>query len=591
MALRTLKKARLFFTKKLSIFAVIFRTVFSRSHTKPAGIRQAKFGMRNGLTKVTLLLLLLGSSNLAHAQNGSSSSNYLIYILLALAVLVFFALVVQVSDNLLNIEAKQIGAEKPGGSFSLFPDWSELIPSNLPEYVNGQLPVFALKKGYNISLEGEASSEKVEEARAKTYAVQPPNFVGLKPIPKLLVEEGDEVKAGDPLFFDKNMPDVKFCAPVSGEVIAINRGAKRAITEVVILADKTQKFREYESFDLEKSSRQELVSYLLESGVWPMIRQRPFNVVPDPEEAPRDIFITTFDTAPLAPDLNLIVEGRGEDFQKGLDVLNKLTEGAVHLSLDARKDEAPSAIFTEAGNVKKYWFKGKHPAGNVSVQIHHIKPIGPGDKIWVLGVQEVITLGALFQQGKFVTERVVALTGSELKEPKYVRTHLGANLSDLLQDNLANDHVRIISGDVLSGDAKKEDSFLNFFDDQVTVIEEGDDFEMFGWLIPSSLRPTISRTFPNFLLPGDIKFKVDTNTHGEKRAFVVTHDYEKVLPMDIHTQQLMKAILINDFEQMEGLGIQELSEEDVAICEFVCTSKQPLQQILRQGLDTMREQG
>lgn len=533
----------------------------------------------------------MGSSNLAHAQNGVSSSNYLIYILLALAVLVFFALVVQVSDNLLNIEAKQIGVEKPGGGLSLFPDWNELFPARLPEYVNGRLPLYALKKGYNIQLEGEASPDKVEEVQVTTYAVQPPNFVGLMPIPKLLVEVGDDVKAGDPLFFDKKLPDVKFCAPVSGEVIAINRGDKRAITEVVILADREQKFREYKSFDLENGSREELVSYLIESGAWPMIRQRPFNVIPDPEETPRDIFITTFDTGPLAPDLNMVVEGRGEDFQKGIDVLNKLTDGAVHLSLDARRDDPPSQVFTEAENVNKYWFKGKHPVGNVGVQIHHIKPIAPRDKVWTLGVQEVITLGALFNRKKFLAERVVALTGPELKEPKYVRTQIGAKLDDLLQDNLANDHVRIISGDVLSGQAKSKESFLNFFDDQVTVIEEGDDFEMFGWLIPSSLRPTVSRTFPNFLLPGDIKFRPDTNTHGEKRAFVVTHDYDKVLPMDIYAQQLMKAILVDDFEQMEGLGIYELSEEDIALCEFACTSKQPLQQILRQGLDTMREQG
>lgn len=385
----------------------------------------------------------------------------------------------------------------------------------------------------------------------------------------------------------KKRPEIKYVAPVSGEIVAINRAAKRAIDEVVILSDAEITYKVFPAFDLENSSREELVHYLLESGAWTMLRQRPFDLVAESDVVPRDIFISTFDSAPLAPDSNVLVAGREKSFQKGLDVLNKLTSGKVYLGLNGR--QLPSPAFRDAQGVEKVYFKGKHPAGNVGVQIHHIKPISAKDKVWTLDVQGVITLGTLFLENRFDASRIVALTGAELKEPKYVKTYIGANISELLKDNLANDHIRIISGDVLSGKQKSEKQFLNYYDDQITVIEEGDDYELFGWLLPLAPRPSISNTFPNFLFP-EQKFKANTNTHGEKRAFVVTTDYEQVMPMDILVQPLMKAIMTNDLERMEGLGLLELTEEDVALCEFVCTSKMPLQQLLREGLEVIREQ-
>jgi Na+-transporting NADH:ubiquinone oxidoreductase subunit A len=404
------------------------------------------------------------------------------------------------------------------------------------------------------------------------------------------VQVGDNVKAGDHLFHDKTFSDIQYVSPVSGEVIAINRGDRRSIVEVVVLADKNQQYRKLPNIDLEKASRQELVNFLLDTGGWPLIRQRPFDVVAGQNDVPDNIFISTFDSAPLAPDLNLVVEGRGEAFQKGIDVLNKLTSGKVYLGLNAASKEVPSKVFTEARGVEKRWFHGKHPAGNVGIQIHHVAPIRPKTIVWTLGVQEVITLGALFSEGRYNAERVVALAGAELKAPKYARTFIGANIGELLTDNLSNIHVRYISGDVLSGQAKTPANFLNFHDDQVTVIEEGDYYETFGWLIPGKSTPTASRTFSNFLFPNK-EYRADTNIHGDKRAFVVTGQYESVLPMDIYPQHLFKAILSNDYEKMEGLGIHELIEEDVALCEFACTSKQQLQQILRTGLDMMHEQG
>ncbi len=508
--------------------------------------------------------------------------------LILVAAIILLAAVSLVGESLLGIEAKQTGADKSGNNYSIFPSFAtNSTGADLPEFASKGTST-VLKKGFDIMLEGDAAKELVE-LPSSTFAVQPPNFLGISPIPKVEVVAGDEVKAGDIIFYDKKRPEVKYVAPVSGEVVAVNRGAKRSIAEVVILGDKEMKYRTYEAFDFATASREDLVNYLASSGVWPMIRQRPYDVVPNLDDIPKNIFISTFDTAPLAPDLNFVVQGREVAFQKGLDVLNKLTEGKVHLGLNGK--EKPAAAFIDAQGVELNWFSGPHPAGNVGVQIHHTDPINAGDKVWVLGVQEVITLGALFTEGRFNAERVVALTGAELKKPTYVKTYLGANIENFVKDNLTNDHVRIVAGDVLSGKQKTAQGFLDFYTDQITVLEEGDEYEMFGWLVPTSSKPSVSNTFPTSALFPDIKYKANTNTRGERRAFVVTGQYEKVLPMDIYPQHLMKAIMANDFERMEGLGLYELSEEDLALCEFTCTSKMPLQKILREGLNTMRDQG
>ena len=547
--------------------------------------------MKNGTTRFSFLLLfLIFATSPASAQSTTTGSTLFLYTLIGLGVILLLFGVIQVADSLLRIEAQQTGADKSGANYSIFPRIDELFKPKLADHLTGK-DVHILKKGYDINLEGKPTGEAIVNAGVNLFAVQPSNFIGLSPIPKVDVEIGSKVKAGDILFYDKKDTSVKYVAPVSGEITVINRGAKRSIAEVVILADKDQQYRSYDAFDLENGSREDLVNFLLESGVWPMLRQRPFNVIADYKEVPRDIFITTFDSAPLAPNLDLVVEGRGAAFQKGLDVLNKLTDGKVHLGLDGRGKESPSSVFTNAQGVEKHWFNGSHPSGNVGVQIHHIDPINAQDKVWTVGVQEVISIGTLFTEGRFNAERVVAVTGAELVEPKYVRTYLGASIGALVEGNLNNEHVRFISGDVLSGAKKDKENFLNFYDDQLTVVEEGDEYEMFGWLLPMKSRPSISPTFPTAHLFSDTIFKAETNTHGEQRAFVVTGQYESVLPMDIYPQHLMKAILINDFEKMEGLGLYELVEEDVALCEFVCTSKQPLQKILRDGLDTLREQG
>jgi len=536
------------------------------------------------LSKSLSLILLITAADVVSAQSTLSGNSTLIYSLIAIGVLLFIAAVVTISDNFLQMEADKAGLDTEKNNFSIFPKMSEIFSKPTPEFTEGK-PVHRLKKGHNIILAG-APEKSIVASNAKTFAMQPTNFRGMSPIPKVTVAAGDEVLAGDVIFFDKKEDRIKYVAPVSGEIVEIKRGAKRAITEVIILADKDIRYKSLETPSLD-GDRQDIVDFLLGSGGWSLLNQRPFDIVPHPDSIPSNIFISTFDTAPLAPDLGLALKGKEAEFQKGIDVLAKLTTGKVHLGLNLA-DGASS--FSKVTGAEKNWFSGVHPAGNVGIQIHHTAPINSTDKVWTLKVQDVITLGGMFLNGKFDASRIVALTGAELNEPKYVSTYIGANIKDLLDGNIKGDNTRIIAGDVLSGKKVEMDSFIGIGDDQITVVKEGNKHEMFGWLLPITPRPTISKTFPNFLYK-DHAFEAETNTHGEKRAFVMTGQYESVLPMDIYPQHLMKAIMANDFERMEGFGINELSEEDLALCEFVCTSKMPLQKILREGLDLMREQG
>lgn len=534
--------------------------------------------------KFTFCLVLL--ANMLSAQGQGSGSNMLLYSVIAVcAILVIWAML-GLASNLMKIEAGKHGLDPEKENYGVFPGLTDLFKAKRPSYaVGGTFHKF--DKGFDINLEGKPTGS-VEEGNVTRFAIRPTDFNGMSPIPKVTVEVGDEVKAGDVLFFDKKRPEINYVSPVSGEVVAVNRGDKRSIADVVILADKNISYKKFNTPDINEIDRATLVNFLAESGVWPLINERPFDLVPALDVVPVNIFISTFDTAPLAPNTNVVISGNESSFQKGLEVLAKLTSGSVHLGLDARGDHAPANGFVNAQNVKKHWFAGPHPAGNVGIQIHHTAPIKGSDKVWTLGVQDVITLGNLFLTGEYHADRIVALTGGELHTPKYVKTYQGASVADLVKGNIKEGENRVISGDVLSGKQIDAESFLGFKDDQLTVIKEGNDYELFGWLLPLSPRPSISGTIPSF--GKDYEYEANTNTRGEKRAFVVTGQYESVLPMDIYPQHLMKAIITNDFEKMEGLGITELTEEDVALCEFVCTSKNPLQSILRQGLNAVQEQ-
>lgn len=530
---------------------------------------------------VSLLLLLPCSLAFGQSSSGADSSTMLISLAVVLALLFVFVFLF-VADSLIQIEAKNIG----GVNVSMWPKDDEVIPKRRPKAIANER-FFSLKKGLDIPLKGEIESDLVEVRMPKTVAVQPPNFLGLSPIPKMHIEVGDKIKAGDPLFFDKQQPEVNYVSPVSGEVIAINRGGKRAILEVVIECDE-----EIEYSVIPKpspaSSREELMMYLAKSGILPLIRRRPYNTLVSLDEIPRDIFVSTFDTSPLPLDMSLITTGNESYIQAAVDFLSRLTTGKIYFGMDGNKMNV-SSPFAAINGVERVWFKGAHPAGNVGVQIHHIAPVKQGDIVWTIGVQQLITIGKLLSEEKYDASRIIGLAGDTLNRPKYIKTIAGANVSDIIKDDLVKDNVRIISGTVLTGEKKDKNQFVNEFENKLTIIEEGDYYEMFGWLLPIKPRPSISNTFITKFIP-DLKFSADTNTHGENRAFVVTGQYEKVLPMDILPQILMKSILTENYEKMVGLGILELVEEDIALCEFVCTSKQPLQQILRKGLDFVKEQ-
>jgi Na+-transporting NADH:ubiquinone oxidoreductase subunit A len=522
----------------------------------------------------------------APAQNGDAAPNFTLPLLIVVGAILAVWALLTLADNLMQIEAKKVGLDTRNKNFGIIPSMPG-FKSKAPDFAS-ESNFHALTKGADIKLEGDAPLSLID-ANVKTYALQPNLYNVMSPIPKVNIEVGGEVKAGEPLFFDKKRPEIKYVSPVSGEIVEVIRGEKRAIHKIVVLADNEINYKKFNvpSLDADRAS---IVEFMLESGAWSLLNARPFDMVPEIDSVPRDIFISTFNTAPLAPNINFITSGQDANFQKGCDVLNTLTNGAVYLGLDGSSESA-SGFFSNIENVEKHYFTGKHPAGNVGVQIHHIKSIRAGESVWTLNVDDVITIGKLFNEGKYDASKMVALTGNRLSQNGYVKTYVGANLTELLEGNITDaENTRVVAGDVLSGRQVEKGGYLGHNENHISTLKEGNQYELFGWLLPITPRPSLSGTFPNALLYKNHKFDANTNTHGEKRAFVVSGQYEAVLPMDIYPQHLMKAILANDFERMEGLGIYELSPEDIALCEFACTSKMPIQSILKEGLETMRSQ-
>jgi Na+-transporting NADH:ubiquinone oxidoreductase subunit A len=440
--------------------------------------------------------------------------------------------------------------------------------------------VIKLKKGLNIKLKGSAEPVLEELPVSATIAIKPTDFPGLTP--KLTIKADQQVKAGDVLFYDKYHPEVYFTAPAGGKVALINRGERRRILEVVIETDPQAGAVEFKQADPQKISAEEVKKQLLKSGLWPFIRRRPYGIIAFPEEQPRDIFISAFDTAPLSPDYNFIMEGQLETFQTGINALARLTEGKVFLGV------CETSVFTNIKNAEIRRFSGPHPAGNVGVQIHHIAPVNKGEVVWTVNPQDVLFIGRLFETGKVNLNRMVALTGSEVEKPKYFQTLLGTSVSSLVGGRLKDTdyNQRIISGNVLTGTQVKPQSYLGYYDSQVTVIPEGDDYELLGWATPGMDKFSASKTFLSKLFPKK-EYELNANLHGGERAFVLSDQYAKVMPMDILPVYLLKAVLANDIDRMEQLGIYEVIEEDMALCEYVCTSKIKVQHILRNGINTM----
>jgi Na+-transporting NADH:ubiquinone oxidoreductase subunit A len=437
----------------------------------------------------------------------------------------------------------------------------------------------------DIPLEGKPSTHIHAISSSTTFAIKPTDFKGL--IPKLRIKQGEEVSVGDCLFTDKKNDKICFTSPVSGEVAEIVRGDRRAITAIKILADSSEyKSKEFDIQNYPSKNVDEIKAILLESGLWPFITQRPYGVIADTEVKPKSIHVSGFDSSPLAADLGVSLRGQESQLETGFKILNMLSEGGVYLNLHAKKD---NTIYQNIKDVKVSYFDGPHPSGLVGVQINNLDPINKGDIVWTIKPQHVAFIGKLFETGKLDFEQNIVIAGSEVKEPAYYTTRLGASVDSLMNDNYKSENVRVISGNVLTGTKIDKDGYLGFFDNQVTVIPEGNQYELLGWLFPSYARPTLSPSLPisKYLKKS---FNVNTNPHGEPRAYVVTGQYEKVLPMDIMPQQLIKAVMAKDLELMENLGIYEVIEEDMALCEFVCTSKINVQQVLSEGLELMAEE-
>ncbi|MDC1539081.1 Na(+)-translocating NADH-quinone reductase subunit A [Flavobacteriaceae bacterium] len=440
-----------------------------------------------------------------------------------------------------------------------------------------------IKKGLDIKLVGEAALTKSDAIKSNFYSIKPEDFHGLTP--KLLVKEGGKVKAGEPIFYDKSNASIQFVSPVSGEVIEILRGEKRRILEVKIQADKTQTFFDHQKLEVESAKADEIKAKLLASGCWPFIMQRPYDVIANPETTPKGIFVSAYASAPLAADYDFVLAGKQAELQAAVSALSKLTTGAINVSV-SKDSHSP---FTNLEDVVTHKISGPHPSGNVGTLINKIDPINKGEVVWTITPQDLVIIGELLLTGKFNAERIVALAGSGIKEPRYLVTKIGSEIATMVYDRgIEKDaNVRIISGTVLSGKEIKPDGYLGYYSNVVSVIPEGDDYEFFGWNKPVFDKVSTSRALTFSWLTPNKKFDLNTNTNGEHRAFVITGSYEEVFPLDIFPMQVLKACMYQDLDEMEALGMYEVAPEDFALTEFVCVSKQPHQKIIREGLDLM----
>lgn len=439
-----------------------------------------------------------------------------------------------------------------------------------------------IKKGLSIQLKGKAKQVISTAPRAKVFAIQPKDFHGITP--KLTVKVGAEVSVGTELFYSKANEKIKFTSPVTGVVTEIKRGAKRKILEIVIEAQEKDHFVDFGKADPKGLTKDQILSKLLESGCWPFINQRPYDVIAHPADAPKAIVVSSFDTAPLAPDYAFLLKSQQAAFQAGIDALSKLTKGQLFLSLNGTPN-----FFDKIENATLQKFSGKHPAGNVGVQIEKLTPINPGERVWTVNAQDVAIIGNLFLSGQFKPYRTLALVGSEVAEPQYYQVAIGQEVSGLLAGKIKSEQTRIISGNVLTGSkVTAQSGFLGFYDNVISVLPEGNVYRMFGWIpfVGSGKIHSASRTSFSWLFPSK-EYVLNTNMNGEERAMVVTGEMEKVFPMDLYPMQLLKAILAKDIEKMENLGIYEVAPEDFALIDYTSSSKIEAQKIIRQGLDLM----
>ena len=440
-----------------------------------------------------------------------------------------------------------------------------------------------IKNGLSINLKGAPENIVKKASFPKSVSINPSNFHLITP--KMAVKVGDKVKMGDVVFYSKKNPEIKFCSPVSGTISDIIRGAKRKILEILIHSDDNQNIKKHKISKIDSCSRNDVLDLLLNSGCWPFIKQRPYDIIANPNDTPKSIFISAVSSAPIAADIEIILNDQKEEFKAGLNVLNKLTDGDLNVCIEKNHN----SFIQEIDNISVHNVTGLHPAGNVGVQIHHIDPVNSGEKVWILGAEDVAIIGKLFLTGIYEPTRTIAVSGPPVKYPQYYKTIVGSKLSNIISDAgiSSDDNLRFINGDVLTGYSVDKDSYLGFYNNTLSVLREGNHYRMFGWIpfvnnkVPSIYKTSFSWLFPNK------KYDLDTNLNGEERAFVVTGEMENVFPMDIFPMQLLKECMSGNIEKMENLGIYEVAPEDFALIDYSSSSKIEAQKIIREGLDLM----
>ena len=449
--------------------------------------------------------------------------------------------------------------------------------------------VIRLRKGLDIHLQGKAEETKLNLKSNGHFALVPDDFEGV--VPKVVVREGDVVKAGDALFVNKLYPEVRFASPVSGKVTAVVRGERRKVLCVKVEADAEQQYVDYGKKDMTKMDGKAVVDALLEAGLFGYINQLPYAISTNPSVMPKSIFVSALRDKPLAGNFEFEVKGQEQDFVTGLQVLSKIAK--TYLGLGIQPDlQAKLQQMNVEKDVELTVFEGKCPAGNVGVQVNHIDPVNKGEVVWTIGDPTVVLfIGRLFNTGKVNLTRTVALCGSEVKKPCYADMLVGQELSTLLSNSYDADHsVRIINGNVLTGTVTTKDGFLGAHTSEITVIPEGDDNnEMLGWIMPRFGQFSVSRSYFSWLF-GKKQYALDARVKGGERHMIMSGEYDKVLPMDIYGEYLIKAIIAGDIDKMEQLGIYEVAPEDFALAEFVDSSKLELQRIVREGLNNLRKE-
>ena len=442
--------------------------------------------------------------------------------------------------------------------------------------------VIKLRKGLDINLKGKAPHEWLGVKDPGFYSLVPDDFTGVTP--KVVVKEQEYVMAGGPLFIDKNHPELKFVSPVSGVVTSVERGARRKVMNIVVEAAAEQDYEVFGRKDPAQMTGEEVKDLLLRAGMFAFIRQRPYDIIADPTQQPKAIFVSAFDSSPLAPDFEFVLKGEEDNFQTGLTALSRMAKTCLGI----RSSQSSKAL-TEAKHVDVNVFEGPHPAGNVGVQINHVAPIAKGETVWTLGAEAVIFIGRLMNTGRVDLTRAVALTGSEVLKPGYCKLKVGALLTNVFKGNVTTDKdLRYISGNVLTGKQVSPNGFLGAFHTQLTVIPEGGGtHEMLGWIMPRLDQFSTSHSYFSWLR-GKKEYVLDARVKGGERHMIMSNEYDRVFPMDIFPEYLVKAIIAGDIDRMEALGIYEVAPEDFALCEFVCSSKVEVQRIVRAGLDMLR---